>query len=296
MVNTDYRIKVGFVNHWKVRALTQAAGDGAVLCLLRLWDYAAQHKPKGVLTGMSPREIELTAQWAGPADVLFNALVEAKLIDRRGKSWQFHEWEEHQPYIFNSDEREREAAKKAHKRWHVDGRKPNPDGCFWCAEEMQPASQQHAARKQEASAPRAATRATDGAEDITALFEAFWAGLLATRAPKPVKKKAAEARFRATVKNADTYARMCVALTNYRKSDRVQREFIQDASTWLNDWPQWEHYEEPNGRRNPDQRSAGKTPPEPAADEPRFPHRTIDDVMREQAELATKAALPVRPN
>jgi len=74
-----------------------------------------------------------------------------------------------------------------------------------------------------------------------AAFSEFWADLCAKPIPKPVHKRAAMKAFAARVTDAMTFERAKLALAKYRKSARVARGFVQDASTWLNDWEQWEH-------------------------------------------------------
>ncbi len=57
--------------------------------------------------------------------------------------------------------------------------------------------------------------------------------------PNRQGKKEALRHFRATVKTADDLKRIHVALTNYLKSERVSKGFIQNGSTWFNDWECW---------------------------------------------------------
>jgi hypothetical protein len=45
MANTDYRLKVGFVDHPKVEKLVRLLGDSALRNLLRLFEYAALNRP-----------------------------------------------------------------------------------------------------------------------------------------------------------------------------------------------------------------------------------------------------------
>lgn len=57
--------------------------------------------------------------------------------------------------------------------------------------------------------------------------------------PSKVGKKQAEKHFSASVKTSEDYDAIQVALKNYLNSDRVRRGFVQNASTWFNNWRDW---------------------------------------------------------
>ena len=75
----------------------------------------------------------------------------------------------------------------------------------------------------------------------TEKFEEFWKSL-----PSEMKigKKLAFKRFKATVKTDADFADLCRARDKYLKSKRVQRGFIQNGSTWMNNWQDWLQYDE----------------------------------------------------
>lgn len=52
-------------------------------------------------------------------------------------------------------------------------------------------------------------------------------------------KKNAEKHFNATVKNEKDFIDIEIALKNYLKCDRVKNGYIQNGSTWFNDWQSW---------------------------------------------------------
>lgn len=93
----------------------------------------------------------------------------------------------------------------------------------------------------------------DGEGDLSAFhdfhvdsaFAEFWALILKTRTPNPVHKLAAHKAFRKSVADAETFARVKAALPHYAASRRVLGGYVQDASTWLNDWQSWERPEPP---------------------------------------------------
>lgn len=61
-----------------------------------------------------------------------------------------------------------------------------------------------------------------------------------SRYPDKTGKKAAYRHFNATVKNDIDLVRMHRALDNYLKSERVKKGYTQNASTWFNNWQDWE--------------------------------------------------------
>lgn len=70
-------------------------------------------------------------------------------------------------------------------------------------------------------------------------FDAIWTQVLATKVPSPVAEKAVIKHFDASVKSEGDLARLRAALANYQGSARVARGYVQNASTWFNDWQQW---------------------------------------------------------
>lgn len=65
-------------------------------------------------------------------------------------------------------------------------------------------------------------------------FEAIW-----RQYPNRKGKKAALRHFLATVKTEADYIHIKKALQNYMRSATVKRGFIQNGSTWFNDWESW---------------------------------------------------------
>ncbi len=65
-------------------------------------------------------------------------------------------------------------------------------------------------------------------------FEKVW-GLY----PRRKGRKAAERHFKSTVKTAVDFQNVCRALENYKRSKEVREGFIQNGSTWFNNWTDW---------------------------------------------------------
>jgi hypothetical protein len=65
-------------------------------------------------------------------------------------------------------------------------------------------------------------------------FETIWA-----KYPNRVGKKHAQRHFEATVKTEQDKTNINKALDNYLKSERVIKGFVQNGSTWFNQWQDW---------------------------------------------------------
>jgi hypothetical protein len=57
--------------------------------------------------------------------------------------------------------------------------------------------------------------------------------------PSRVGKKQAIKHFKASVKTEEDYTDIQTALDNYLQCDRVQRGYVQNGSTWFNNWRDW---------------------------------------------------------
>lgn len=74
---------------------------------------------------------------------------------------------------------------------------------------------------------------------FTTVFEDIW-----TKYPKRVGKKEALRHFLASVLDENDVNEITTALENYIKSERVSNGFIQNGSTWFNNWRDWTDYKE----------------------------------------------------
>jgi hypothetical protein len=63
--------------------------------------------------------------------------------------------------------------------------------------------------------------------------------LIYSNYPSKVGKKAAIRHFNASVKTLDDLQDIEKALNNYLQSERVKKGYIQNASTWFNNWRDW---------------------------------------------------------
>ncbi len=99
--------------------------------------------------------------------------------------------------------------------------------------------------------------------------------------PRPLGKKAARRHFDRTVRTPEDLAAIKRALDSYvRATTDTDSRFIQHASTWFNNWRDWEHYtEESNANRNDKRDSASGKRIEPRPTAADFGMRTIADVL-----------------
>lgn len=80
-----------------------------------------------------------------------------------------------------------------------------------------------------------------GASKVSEWFEKIW-----TEYPQKgrVGRKMAFRHFVSSVKTLEDAKRCAGSLDRYLDSKRVKEGFIQNATTWFNNWQDWEHYTE----------------------------------------------------
>lgn len=111
----DFRLKVGFFSHPKTRKLRRRHGDAALICLMRLWEFAAIHRPKGTLHDMTREDVVDVSGWHGDGEFV-DSLVEFGLLDV-DEWYKIHDWREHNGYVYFSEERSQSARKAAEAKW-----------------------------------------------------------------------------------------------------------------------------------------------------------------------------------
>jgi len=127
-MNIDIRLSLGFFEHPKTLKLQKRCGVEAVLCLQRLWLWAAGNRSSGVLSGMDGEDIEIAAKWTGEEGQFVHTLIELRWLDwipndpedddsYSEGNYVLHGWEEHQAYASKSEERHERAKKAAQTRW-----------------------------------------------------------------------------------------------------------------------------------------------------------------------------------
>ena len=113
----DIRISTLFVDHPKTMELKELLGPDAVICLVRLWGYAAEYRSKGCLDRMNASRIEAAAKWMGTPGSFVDALMSIGYLEKNGEIFSLHNWREHQGFIYFSKERKKRARKAVAVRW-----------------------------------------------------------------------------------------------------------------------------------------------------------------------------------
>jgi hypothetical protein len=80
-----------------------------------------------------------------------------------------------------------------------------------------------------------------------------WFEILWKQYPDKVRKKESMRHFGATVKSPEDFAKIKKALFNYLNSRRVHSGYVQNASTWFNNWQDWVEYTEDVYKRSPEE-------------------------------------------
>ena len=70
-------------------------------------------------------------------------------------------------------------------------------------------------------------------------FEIVW-----DQYPKKVGRKASQRFFNASVKTKEDFESIKIALSNYKKSKSFNEGYVQNGSTWFNNWKDWVEYVE----------------------------------------------------
>jgi len=71
-------------------------------------------------------------------------------------------------------------------------------------------------------------------KEVSFPFEDLW-----IKYPNAVGKKAAARHFQSSVKSQKDWDDINQALSNYLESDSVRKGFVQNGSTWFNNWQDW---------------------------------------------------------
>lgn len=107
-MNTDFRIRIGFFRHRKTRKLQKSLGAEGVLALLRLWEFAAESRSNGDLSGLSDEDIALSICWESDQP-LMPELVRIGFVDGNSGDYRLHDWQDHNAWAADAEERSGES-------------------------------------------------------------------------------------------------------------------------------------------------------------------------------------------
>lgn len=127
----DIRISSTFFNHKKTLNLIRECDYKGAICLIRLWNYTAEHYPDGDLSRMNEEEIEIASGWivfvdgqtfGGEPGKFYRTITSEKSkfldVDKDYNIIMIHDWIEHQPWIIDSKKRSNQAKEAAKARWN----------------------------------------------------------------------------------------------------------------------------------------------------------------------------------
>jgi hypothetical protein len=129
----DFRLQPALYRHPKFLRLLNELGDKGAICLHRLWAFAAESRPTGLLDGLETGDIALAAGWSDDPEKFVEVLIKLRWLDRRGDTLELHGWVDNQPWVIHAPERSEHARRAAHGRW----KKNAPHQSEHCSEDAQ---------------------------------------------------------------------------------------------------------------------------------------------------------------
>lgn len=197
-------------NHWKIKRLSVLLGVeyvtalGAISCL---WLWAAECVKDGCLTKFTDEEIQDASRFAHKMYTICT-LKECELIDKKGR---INDWKEYGLKLLEST-RNRVRKHRELKRY----------GNVTVTPTNQPTN-----------------LPTNQPKEKEKWFVEIW-----EKYPKKIGRKQAHQHFVASVKTEENFKDIQIALKNYLESERVYKGFIQNGSTWFNNWQDWINFQE----------------------------------------------------
>ncbi len=112
---SNLNLDLNYFEHPKIRRLVGLLGHDAEIFPIRLWCYCGlYHTDDGVFSGYSVQEIEGVAKWNGEPGTMVKAMVQVGLLDKTGKNYGIHDWQETNGHLIAFKIRAKTAAEK---RW-----------------------------------------------------------------------------------------------------------------------------------------------------------------------------------
>lgn len=120
-MNNDIRIATSFPTHPKTIMLIAKLGLDGVWALIRLWVFAAKHRPDGALRNLNADAIRIACGYPGSIADFIRVLKEpeTKFLDAdTPEGWLvLHDWKDHNPYAYYAKDRSERAKELARLRW-----------------------------------------------------------------------------------------------------------------------------------------------------------------------------------
>lgn len=112
-------MKIGTTTHPKFRRLQKQLKlpQYAVAGLLEMiWSLAAQYADDGDISKFTVQEIADYCDWEADPNVMIDALVACRWLDRDGDRIVIHDWEDHRPNYVSDRLRKRDERRSSHKQ------------------------------------------------------------------------------------------------------------------------------------------------------------------------------------
>lgn len=105
-MNTDIRLNTGFYRNLKTIKLQNRFGFAGIVSLQKIWLWAAENCPKGILEGVDTECLALLAEWNGDGKEFVDTLLDLKWLekDQEGR-YILHDWEERNPWASEAEAR-----------------------------------------------------------------------------------------------------------------------------------------------------------------------------------------------
>lgn len=121
---TDIRISVNYSSDIKIRRLRALCGADGVLGLIDLWVFTALHRPDGVLSGISDKEIPLLT--GVHSQDFLSVLLDLELLARTTTgALEIVNWRKHQTWVIGSEARSEKARIASLARWDKEAKEGN---------------------------------------------------------------------------------------------------------------------------------------------------------------------------
>lgn len=117
-MSNEYRLYTGFWRNHKTKRLQRELGDAGIVSLLKIWGYACDEKPDGILTGMDASAIEEQGDYLPDDGKLVDMLLKLGFLELHEGNYKIHDWEHHNPYVA--------ARKQRSERNRLNAQKPRP--------------------------------------------------------------------------------------------------------------------------------------------------------------------------
>jgi len=157
----DIRINTQILNHPKIKKLIRLKGyEEGFIRLFRLWCWAAENRPQGVLENMDIDDIAIAMDY--PEDrtedcgKLVEMLVALRLLDAKNATgnaplYAIHDWKDHNSFVYYKENRKKAAKRAAKTRWERKGGQEDNAGRIETA--LPPAYEPHKNRNAGRNAP-----------------------------------------------------------------------------------------------------------------------------------------------